>query len=74
MSEVSIHYQDDDSASSQIFPMSYSPIANTKIVEESDRWIGSIPPIGSGNSGKFFVYVKDNQNQSQFYPRKKLLK
>ncbi len=73
LSEVSIHYQDDDSASSQIFPMSYSPIANTKIVEESDRWIGSIPPIGSGNSGKFFVYVKDNQNQFQFYPRKKAI-
>jgi len=73
LNEVSIYYQDDDSTSAQIFPMSYSPILNTKIVEEADRWIGTIPPIGAGNSGKFFIYVKDNQNQSQFYPRKKAI-
>jgi hypothetical protein len=53
--------------------MSYSPVSNTKNVEESDRWIGVIPPLGAGNSGKFFVFVKDNQNQSQFYPRKKAI-
>lgn len=73
LSEVSIHYQDDDSTSAQIYPMSYSPISNTKIVEEADRWIGTIPPIGSGNSCKFLIYVKDGQNQSQFYPRKKAI-
>jgi hypothetical protein len=73
LSEVSIYYLDDDSTSSQIYPMLYSPVSSTKKVEEADRWIGIIPPLGAGNSGKFFVFVKDNQNQSEFYPRKKAI-
>ncbi|MDT3696212.1 MAG: CotH kinase family protein [Ignavibacterium sp.] len=73
LNEVLIYYQDDDSTSVQIFPMSYNPISNTKKVEESDRWIGTIPPIGAGNSGNFFIYVKDNGNQFQVYPRKKAI-
>ena len=28
----------------------YSQVGNTKLVEESDRWIGTIPPLGAGNS------------------------
>lgn len=73
LSEVSIYYQDDDSTSSQIFQMVESPIFNTKKIEEADRWIGTIPPLGAGNSGKFFIYVRDINNQSQFYPRKKAI-
>ena len=73
LAELSIHYQANGSSTTQIYPMNYSPITNTKIVEEADRWIGVIPPLGAGNSGKFFVFVKDNQNQSQFYPRKKAI-
>lgn len=70
LNEVSIYYQEVGSSNTQIYPMSFSPISNTKIVEETDRWIGVIPPLGAGITGKFFVYVKDVQNQSQFYPRK----
>ena len=73
LAEVSIHFQANGSSTTQIYPMNYSPVANTKIVDEADRWIGVIPPLGAGNSGKFFVFVKDNQNQSQFYPRKKAI-
>lgn len=70
LNEVSIYYQEVGSSNTQIYPMFFSPILNTKIVEEADRWIGVIPPLGAGKTGKFFVYVKDTQNQSQFYPRK----
>ncbi len=73
LNEVSIYYQETGSTNSEIFQMTFTPIPNTKKVEEADRWIGVIPPIGAGNSGKFFVFVKDNQNQSQFYPRKKAI-
>jgi hypothetical protein len=73
LSEVSIHYQANGSSTTQIYQMNYSPVSNTKKVEEADRWIGVIPPLGAGNSGKFFVFVKDNQNQSQFYPRKRAI-
>ena len=73
LSEVSIHYQANGSSTTQIYQMNYSPVLNTKNVDEADRWIGVIPPLGAGNSGKFFVFVKDNQNQSQFYPRKRAI-
>ena len=73
MNEVSIHYQEDGSSTTQIYQMNYSPVSNTKIVEESDRWVGTIPPLGAGNSGKFFVFVKGNQNQERLYPRKKAI-
>jgi spore coat protein CotH len=73
LSEVSIHYQEDGTSSTQIYQMNFSPISNTKKVEETDRWVGVIPPLGAGKSGKFFVYVKDTQNGFQFYPRKKAI-
>nr|MBP9583249.1 lamin tail domain-containing protein [Ignavibacterium sp.] len=71
LNEVSIYYQEDGTSNTQIYPMNFAPIPNTKKVEEADRWVGVIPPLGEGKTGKFFVYVKDMQNQSQFYPRKK---
>jgi hypothetical protein len=53
--------------------MNFSPVTNTKKVEEADRWIGIIPPLGAGKTGKFFIYAKDTQNEFQFYPRKKAI-
>jgi hypothetical protein len=50
--------------------MQFSPIPNTKIVDEADRYIGVIPPLGIGGSGKFSIYAKDSQGQFQLYPRK----
>jgi spore coat protein CotH len=73
LSEVSIYYQQTGSSNTEVYPMHFAPIQNTKKVEEADRWLGTIPPLGAGNSGKFFVYVKDNQNLFQFYPRKKAI-
>ena len=70
LKEVSIYFQQDGSATNQIYPMNFSPIPNTEKVEESDRWVGTIPPLGSGQTGKFYIYVKDNQNQFESYPRK----
>ncbi len=73
ISEVSIHFQETGSSTTQIYQMNYSPVSNTKNVDEADRWIGAIPPLGAGKTGKFFVYAKDNQNEFQFYPRKKAI-
>ena len=71
LSEVSINYIDDDSTTVQIYPMVFSPVTGTKIVENADRWTGTIPPLGNNQSGKFFIYVRDTQNQSMTFPRKK---
>lgn len=68
--EVSIYYTPDNSTSTQIIPMTYKPVLNTKKVEEADRWIGVIPPLGEGKSGKFKIFLKDTQNGTVLYPRK----
>lgn len=70
MDEVSIHFTPEGSAT-EIYPMNFSPVAQTKIVEETDRWVGVIPPLGNGNSGSFQILVKDDNGQSQLYPRTK---
>ena len=73
LSDVSIYFQETGSSTTQIYPMSNAPVPNTKKVDEADKWIGVIPPLGAGKTGKFFVYVKDTQNEFQFYPRKKAI-
>ena len=70
LSEVSIYYQEVGMTNTEIYPMTFSPISNSKKVEDADKWAGIIPPLGVGKTGRFFIYVKDTQNQFQFYPRK----
>ncbi|QQS34835.1 MAG: CotH kinase family protein [Ignavibacteriales bacterium] len=69
LTDVTIQYT-PDGGSPQNYAMSFNPVENTKIVDEADRWIGTIPPIGAGQSGKFSIIAKDNLNQTQTYPRK----
>jgi hypothetical protein len=70
ISNVEIQFT-PEGAQTQIFPMNFSPVANTQKVDEADRWIGVIPPFGAGKTGYLKVLVTDNQNQSQIYPRSK---
>lgn len=70
LSDVTINYLEDGTTASVNYPMTYSPIAGSKLIEDADRWVGVIPPLGAGKTGKLFINVIDNQNQSQTYPRK----
>ena len=73
LSEVSIYYQEKGTTNTEIYAMNFVPVPNAKKVEKADRWVGVIPPLGAGKTGKFLIYVKDTQNQFQSYPRKKEL-
>ena len=66
---VSIQFIPTGSSSPQVFPMSFQPLANTKRVEEADRWRGALPPLGAGQSGSLRILVTDSLNRSQLYPR-----
>lgn len=70
LNEVSIHFTPFGSSITQIYPLTYSPIATSKLIENNDRWIGFIPPLGNIAGGSFKIFIKDNQNNSRFYPRK----
>jgi len=70
LSEVSIQFTRTDATTTENYPMQFSPVLSTKIVDEADRYIGVIPPLGIGGSGEFSIYIKDSHNQFQLYPRK----
>jgi hypothetical protein len=69
LKEVGISFLPQGSAVKKPFAMKFQPVAGTKIIEEADRWIGIIPPIGAGSSGTFQIVITDSLNQTQTYPR-----
>jgi len=71
LTEVSVHYTPTGSGTEEIYPMDFQPITPTKLVEEADRWVCIIPPLGEGNSGSFKIFVKDVNLNSVKYPRHK---
>jgi hypothetical protein len=71
LNEVSIYFTPAGSGISEIYPMVFQPVNQTKKIEEADRWVGTIPPLGEGNSGNFKIFVKDMNQDSVLYPRYK---
>jgi hypothetical protein len=51
--------------------MQFKPVANSKKVEENDRWVAVIPPVGGGKTISVSISLKDSQNQTGNYPRVK---
>ena len=51
------------------YPMRFSPTDDPQSIEESDRWIGVIPPMGEMGHGRFQVGAMDMNGQSMLYPR-----
>ena len=69
LKEVGISFLPYGSVTKKPFTMKFQPVEGTKIVEEADRWIGVIPPLGAGNSGTFQIVITDSLEQTQTYPR-----
>jgi spore coat protein CotH len=53
----------------QTVPMIFSPVAQTKKVEDADRWTGVLPPLGPGASMTVRIVVQDSADQTQSFPR-----
>lgn len=73
LKEVSIQFTPKDSSTPQIVAMSFQPVADTKKVEEADRWRGVLPALGVAQSGSIRILVKDSLNQAKLFPRTKAL-
>lgn len=69
LSAVGIDYKDNNGVSTTYFPMTYSPVLNTKKVEEADKWKAAIPPLGVNGSGKFRITAKDINMLQMSFPR-----
>jgi len=50
------------------YPMDFESVFGTKIIEEADRWVGMIPPLGIGGFGRFQIQAVDVNNMSGLYP------
>ncbi|MCX6149095.1 MAG: CotH kinase family protein [Ignavibacteriales bacterium] len=70
LKDVTIKFSFENEGNIFDYPMTFQPVANTKKVEEADKWIGKILPLGLGKSGSFVISVSDINNLSQIYPRK----
>ncbi|MEC7926782.1 MAG: CotH kinase family protein, partial [Candidatus Neomarinimicrobiota bacterium] len=68
LQSVEIYFFESLESEPEIFPMIFTPVPDTKIVEESDLWTGSIPPLSS-SSGYFQIYCEDLNGQSNLFPR-----
>ncbi|SVA81165.1 uncharacterized protein METZ01_LOCUS134019, partial [marine metagenome] len=68
LQSVEIYFYESLGSDPEIFPMIFTPVPDTKIVEESDRWTGSIPPF-TGSAGYFQIYCEDSNGQSNLFPR-----
>lgn len=68
LANVKINYSYSGSSDIYTVNMSYSPISNSKKVDESDRWIGKIPPLGEGKEIKVVFSAEDVQGRVEYYP------
>lgn len=51
------------------YPMKFSPVANSTKVEDADRWVGVIPPLGKNGYGRFRLEITDKNGAKVLYPR-----
>ncbi|MEW6654582.1 MAG: lamin tail domain-containing protein, partial [Bacteroidota bacterium] len=51
------------------YKMKFSPVANSTTVDDADRWVGVIPPLGNNGFGRFKLEIVDNKGVKGLYPR-----
>ena len=73
LSSVKIKFTEDLSGLTREYPMSFSPVPNTKKVYEADRYYAVIPPLGLNGSGEMKILVKDDANRELAYPRSSVI-
>jgi len=55
------------------YPMHFSPLEPANSIEEADRWIGVIPPMGESGHGRFQVGIIDQNGEGMIYPRNEFI-
>lgn len=68
LADIKINYMDDNQNINE-YNMSFSPVANSPKIEEADRWVGKIPPLGVGGKGKFLIAASNMSYNTSYYPR-----
>ena len=66
--QAEINFTKSGVTGNQSYPLLFQPISGSNKVEDADRWIGTIPPLGQGASGYFTIKVKDVNQNEIIYP------
>lgn len=69
ISNIQLKFYNEINGGTEIYQMIYSPVADTRRVEDADRWIGVIPALGEGGNGSYEVIITDNNSNVLTYPR-----
>ncbi len=67
--EVTVRATYDTSTSPYDVPATFRPVVGTKRVEEADRWIAVLPPLGEGAGASLVILVTDSLGRTMPYPR-----
>ncbi|KAF0151554.1 MAG: hypothetical protein FD143_1853 [Ignavibacteria bacterium] len=51
------------------YKMKFSPAVNSTTVDDADRWVGVIPPLGKNGFGRFKLEIVDKKGAKGLYPR-----
>ena len=68
LSEINILFHPGNLTVIESYPMAYNPVADTKIIEQADRWTGVLPPLGEGGFGRFQISVLDKDGSLYLFP------
>lgn len=69
LSQVALEFYPEDATDPEIYQMNFLPVTGTTLVEEADRWLGTIPALGVHQYGWFQIRAIDSDGQQQIYPR-----
>ena len=74
LKEVKLWLNKNDGSAAIGYVMKFSPIPGTTLVEESDRYTVTLPPLGANVNANISFSVTDNTQQSTLYPRGSTIK
>jgi hypothetical protein len=67
--KAEVLYTPKDSTSPRVYPMQFSPVSGTTVVEDADRWTATLPPLGYSAKGTIRIRVTDSLDRVQSTPR-----
>jgi hypothetical protein len=69
LSDLLVLFYPGNSTTADTLEMIFQPIPGTTVVEEADRWLGVIPPLGPTEYGSFQLVARDTDGKESVYPK-----
>ncbi|MBD3223725.1 MAG: T9SS type A sorting domain-containing protein [Caldithrix sp.] len=70
LDEVFVQYEGEHLPGVQTYAMRHTPVEETKIVEDNDRWTATLPPPGGANRVEITILAKNSSGDALTFPTK----